>query len=115
MLLPRARFFPPPMKIKKSEYAIIKALSESKLGYGAIGKQLGLKKSTVAKHIQKERLIASIGPKVKLDRSFANGRIPLRIKHFLQDNPGDIKLAQKLIFQPTLLVDIFKKLAMNDK
>ncbi|MEY3451992.1 MAG: hypothetical protein RL711_1820 [Bacteroidota bacterium] len=88
------------MKIKKSEYAIIKALYESKFGYGAIGKQLGLKKSTVAKHIQKERLIASIGPKVKLDRSFANGRIPLRIKHFLQDNPtatlGDIKLALDL-------------------
>ena len=85
---------------KKSEYAIIKALSESKLGYGAIAKQLGLEKSTVAKPIQKERLIALIGPKVKLDRSFANGRIPLRIKHFIQDDPtatlGDIKLALDL-------------------
>ena len=86
MLLPRARFFPPPMKIKKSEYAIIKALSESKLGYGAIGKQLGLKKSTVAKHIQKERLIASIGRKVKLDRSFANGRMTTQLPLLVTSN-----------------------------
>ena len=76
------------------------ALSEAGIGYGKIGEQLGYQKSTIQKHIRKQRLIASIGPKVKLDKSFATGRIPSRIKSFIRDNPtatlGDIKLALDL-------------------
>ena len=107
------------MKIKEQDSAIIMAILEAGIGYGSIGKQLGLKKSTVAKHITKQRLIASIGPKVKLDKSFATGRIPLRIKNFLQDNPtatlGDIKLALDLEVSTTTIGRYLQKIGYEQQ
>jgi IS30 family transposase len=87
-------------KIKNEQRIAIEALKNAGIGYGAIGKQLELKKSTVAKHIQTKSLIAQIGPKVKFSRAAINGRKSLRVKNFIKCNPlatlADIKMALDL-------------------
>jgi IS30 family transposase len=79
-------FFSLMTKIKNEQRIAIEALKNAGIGYGAIGKQLELKKSTVAKHIQTKSLIAQIGPKVKFSRAAINGRKSFRVKNFIKCN-----------------------------
>ena len=69
-------------------------------------------------HIRQQLLIASIGPKVKVNKSFANGRIPLRSKSFLQENPtatlGDIKLALDLLVSTSTIGRYLQKIGLID-
>ena len=57
--------------------------------------------------------------KFKLDKSFATGRIPLRIKNFLQDNPtatlGDIKLALDLEVSTTTIGRYLQKIGYEQQ
>ena len=58
-----------------------------------------------------------IGPKVVIKKEFAKGRIPFRIKSFLQDNPtatlGNIKLALDLEVSTSTIGRYLKKIGFT--
>ena len=80
-------FFSTLMKINQDQSIGIEALRKAGLGYGAIGKQLGIGKSTVAKHCQKMDHLSRLPPKEIKYRGLIQGRKQLEIKKYILWNP----------------------------
>jgi transposase/AraC-like DNA-binding protein len=77
------------MKIKHDQKFAIKTLRDANKGYATIAKQLGLSKSAVAKHCQREAHLAKLPPKEIKYKGKIQGRQHLQIKQCILYNPKD--------------------------
>jgi hypothetical protein len=82
-----ASICPPMTKISNANRIEINALTTAGIKPSAIARQLNLKYETVKKHVQRQKLIKDLPPKVVVKKGYFTGRIPGIIRRYLEEDP----------------------------